>query len=103
MVAHLANLTRWEWFKLRRRWMPWVLLAVITLFSQIPLWGNFFEYRSQSGSDETMMEIRIREPGHLSDEGSPIFVMALLRRPPGRPGAAVAAGHRPESNRGGTE
>ena len=92
MVAHLANLTRWEWFKLRRRWMPWVLLAVITLFSQIPLWGNFFEYRSQSGSDETMMEIRIREPGHLSDEGSPIFVMVscadLLagREPPLPPG-----------------
>ena len=92
MVAHLANLTRWEWFKLRRRWMPWVLLAVITLFSQIPLWGNFFEYRSQSGSDETMMEIRIREPGHLIDEGSPIFVMVscadLLagREPPLPPG-----------------
>lgn len=45
MIPHIANLMRWEWFKLRRRWMPWILLAVILLFSQLVVWGNFFGYR----------------------------------------------------------
>ena len=53
MLALVATLLRWEWFKLRRRWMPWILLAFLLAFAQLFLWGNFFSYlieRNKSGS-----------------------------------------------------
>ena len=45
-MSSLANLIRWEWFKLRRRRMLWFLLAVAILFSQLSVWGSFFSYRN---------------------------------------------------------
>ena len=47
MIGHVLNLIRWEWFKLRRRWMPWILLAIMVLLSQLFIWGSFFSYRNQ--------------------------------------------------------
>ncbi|MEX2599415.1 MAG: ABC transporter permease subunit [Dehalococcoidia bacterium] len=49
-MSHLANLTRWEWFKLRRRWMPWILLVILLLFSQLFLWSSFFSYQGMERS-----------------------------------------------------
>lgn len=48
MIAHLLLLTRWEWYKLLRRRMLWVLLAVVIVFSQIPLWVSYVGYRSDA-------------------------------------------------------
>ena len=45
-MINIANLLRWEWFKLQRRWIPWILLALLLLFSQFRVWGSFFSYRS---------------------------------------------------------
>ena len=45
-MTNIANLLRWEWFKLQRRWIPWILLALLLLFSQFRVWGSFFSYRS---------------------------------------------------------
>ena len=28
MIVTVLRLTRWEFFKLRRRWMPWILVAL---------------------------------------------------------------------------
>ena len=39
------RLSLWEWFKLRRRWMPWILLAILVLFPQIGAVGSYFIYR----------------------------------------------------------
>ena len=48
----ILNLTHWEWFKLRRRWMPWILLAILVAFPQIGLFGSYFIYRGDiSASD----------------------------------------------------
>lgn len=44
-VLAIARLTRWEWFKLRRRWMPWILLLILVLFSQLAIWATVFQYR----------------------------------------------------------
>ena len=40
MIGEVLSLTRWEWYKLRRRWMPWILLAIITALPQLSLWGS---------------------------------------------------------------
>jgi ABC-2 type transport system permease protein len=42
----IANLARWEWFKLRRRWMLWILLVFAILFAQLAVWGGYFSYQN---------------------------------------------------------
>lgn len=45
MIGEVLNLTRWEWFKLRRRRIPWILLAVSVLLLQIAYWGAYAVFR----------------------------------------------------------
>jgi ABC-2 type transport system permease protein len=51
MMAHVVNLTRWEWYKLRRRWLPWIMLAILLVVSQAFIWGSYFFDRSTQSSD----------------------------------------------------
>ncbi len=44
MIVTVLRLTRWEWFKLRRRWMPWILLIVALAVVQATLWGFYASY-----------------------------------------------------------
>src|SRR5256885_5770314 len=37
----LLRAARWEWFKLRRRWRPWVLLVLLAVVTQAVVWGAF--------------------------------------------------------------
>ena len=45
MIAHLANLATWEWFKLRRRRITWILLALLMLFSALTVLVRFADYQ----------------------------------------------------------
>ena len=38
MATQVATLTRWEWFKLRRRWVPWILLGFVLVIVQLLFW-----------------------------------------------------------------
>ena len=38
MAMQVATLTRWEWFKLRRRWVPWILLGFVLVINQLMFW-----------------------------------------------------------------
>ncbi len=38
MAMQVATLTRWEWFKLRRRWVPWILLGFVLVIGQLIFW-----------------------------------------------------------------
>ena len=49
MTTHLLLLIQGEWFKLRRRWLPWILLAVAVLVSQAFLWGFYTVYHITGG------------------------------------------------------
>ena len=46
MIAGVLRLTRWELFKLRRRWMPWVLLLIGLAVVQAFLWGFYSAYHN---------------------------------------------------------
>ncbi len=46
MIASIPRLARWEWFKLRSRRMPWVMLLVAALVVQLMFWGVFAFYAS---------------------------------------------------------
>ena len=48
MMVQVLRLTRWEWFKLRKRWMPWILLGIVVVITQLILWGNYAGYRNES-------------------------------------------------------
>ena len=37
MIMLVLRLIRWEWFKLRKRWMPWILLAIALVMPQLLL------------------------------------------------------------------
>jgi len=46
MIGSIPLLARWEWFKLRRRWMLWILLFFAILFGQLAVWGQYFSYNT---------------------------------------------------------
>ena len=51
MVMQVALLTRWEWFKLSRRWVPWIVLGFVLVIEQLVFWlvvtlGNDLSYQS---------------------------------------------------------
>ena len=46
MIADILRLTRWELFKLRRRWMPWILLLIGLAVTQAFLWGFYSAYHN---------------------------------------------------------
>ncbi|MEP6694781.1 MAG: ABC transporter permease subunit, partial [Chloroflexota bacterium] len=56
MIGSIANLAIWEWFKLRRRWMLWILLVFALLFAQLAVWGAFFSYKNlqETGGELTV-------------------------------------------------
>ena len=46
MMVQVLRLTRWEFFKVRKRWIPCILLAIAVLMAQLALWENYSEYRN---------------------------------------------------------
>ena len=41
MIGQVLRLTRWEWFKLHRRRMPWILLLIGVAISQLIFWSTY--------------------------------------------------------------
>ena len=48
VMQDVLRLTKWEWFKLRRLRMPWVLLAIAVLVSQLGIWTSYLAYHNES-------------------------------------------------------
>ena len=48
MIVDVARLTLWEWYKLRRRWMPYILVGIAVLFTQLLLWLAYSAYHNQT-------------------------------------------------------
>ena len=44
MISHVLTLTRGEWYKLRRRRMPWILLGIIAAITQGAFWMGYVSY-----------------------------------------------------------
>ena len=59
-MATVLNLTGWEWFKLRHRWIPWILLCIVTLIAQGILWGTYISYRT---TDLSLTMVSDSNPG----------------------------------------
>ena len=57
MIVEVLSLVRWEWFKLRRRWMPWILLAILALVTQIAIWGIWFAFNDTKNTTDTTYSV----------------------------------------------
>ena len=67
MIDQVLNIGRWEWFKLVRRWMPWLLLVLLVGFSQAAIWGNLYSYRHlKSTGAEVRFGIADQSGGHAN-------------------------------------
>ena len=69
----ILRLSLWEWFKLRRRWMPWILLATLVLFPQIGAVSSYFIYRGDVSAGLFEGEA-IHTVGTMNDEGEVVEV-----------------------------
>lgn len=56
MITHVLRMTAGEWYKVRRRWLPWILLAVLLLISQAFLWGFYAAYHLSEVPDAGQLE-----------------------------------------------
>lgn len=56
MITHVLRMTAGEWYKLRRRWLPWILLAVLLLISQAFLWGYFAAFHLSDSPDDSHLD-----------------------------------------------
>ena len=50
MISQLALLTRWEWYKLSRRRILWVLLILALALPQVVLWGGFVVFQFEDSA-----------------------------------------------------
>ena len=55
MISQVLLLTRWEWYKLSRRRIPWVLLVIAMIVPQAMLWGSFFAFQFESRSRDAFV------------------------------------------------
>jgi ABC-type transport system involved in multi-copper enzyme maturation permease subunit len=54
VINQVLNVGRWEWFKLSRRWLPWILLVLLVVFSQVAIWGNLYAYSQLKANGATV-------------------------------------------------
>ena len=48
LITHILRLTKWEWYKLQRRWMPWILLAIAVLLAHVGFWASYAAYHNDT-------------------------------------------------------
>ena len=72
LILHILSLLRWEWFKLRRRWFPWILLAILVAFTQLMVWIPFLESDGIEFTESFVL------PGSISFAVSAAFGFAIV-------------------------
>lgn len=79
-MAHVMNLIRWEWYKLRRRWLPWIMLGILLFVSQAYIWGSYFFSRgSESGDSYSNFTLPGSIPNALGViHGIGVFLIVIL-------------------------
>ena len=78
MISQVLLLTRWEWYKLSRRRIPWVLLVIAMIVPQAVLWGSFVAFRFESGSRENFLLPNSLTTGLSITHGVAIILIMVL-------------------------
>ncbi len=78
MISQVLLLTRWEWYKLSRRRIPWVLLVIAMIVPQAVLWGSFAAFQLESGSRENFLLPNSLTTGLSITHGVAIILIMVL-------------------------
>lgn len=68
MIARILRLSVWEWHKIRRRLLPWILLAIVVILMQVAVWGAYVVYRTEPFSPQYSTSIQSK-----TDEDETVF------------------------------
>ena len=96
-MGEVLRLTIWEWFKLRRRWLPWIMLAVLVVTPHVWLWAEFFAHGNVNYYEEPSLYFRDGESGTLKfscvefDDGTVAARLATLPEEHNREGMDALA------------
>jgi hypothetical protein len=94
-MGNVLTIMRWEWFKLLRRRMTWILLAILFGFTQLTVLGAYTSYRSVAATGG----IIINNPGRTTGTGPRVLrcrdlkgdaAVALPGMPQGVPAQVLA-------------
>jgi ABC-type transport system involved in multi-copper enzyme maturation permease subunit len=89
-MSMIFSICRWEWFKLARRIMPWILLGILFAFSQLSVWGGLATYASNLSSGG-----RVLLPNTSTTPGPPRVL--TCRQLEEDPAAVLPAGTPPQT------
>ena len=78
MISQVLLLTRWEWYKLSRRRILWVLLVIAMIVPQVVLWGSFVAFRLESGSRENFLLPNSLTTGLSITHGIAVILIMVL-------------------------
>ena len=78
MISQVLLLTRWEWYKLSRRRIPWVLLVIAMIVPQAVLWGSFFAFRFESASRDPFVLPNSLTTGLSITHGVAVILIMVL-------------------------
>ena len=67
MITHVLHLAKWEWYKLRRRRMPWILLAIAVIIPQIAFWSGYAFYQSGAMLQQSSFSVTDTQNGQTVD------------------------------------
>ncbi len=95
MTSHVLRLAMGEWQKVRRRWIPWILLGLIILVSQGVLWGFYAGYHV---SDDPFGAL-VPPYEYRDSEGSIVVTCADVAEGRGERELALIAERFPEDER----
>ena len=79
MIAHTLRLAVGEWHKLRRRWIPWILLGLIAFLMQAVLWIGYVTYHlSDDASEEDLSTFALPSSITLVTEDFVFLVIPMM-------------------------
>lgn len=81
-MSDLATAVRWDWYKLARRWIPWILLIILLLLSQLIVWGGYFRYQNLQQTGGTIA-IGAEGGGRTDVNCSDVLAGRTVQLPPG--------------------
>ena len=72
MIGHVLRLTLWEWHKLRRRRMSWILLVIAVVLAQLTLWSLYIAYQTDFLGDANYVTQSVTD-----EDGEPQFSITM--------------------------
>ena len=79
MIVHVLRLAVGEWHKLRRRWIPWILLGIVVFLTQGLVWGVYVAYHlADEVSEEGLSDFTLPSIITVDATSLPLLVIPIM-------------------------